>query len=136
MKKNARTKQLILEQLRKTPIIEAACQKIEISRMTFYRWKNEDKEFAKKVDEAIFDGCLLVNDLAENQLISAVKDQNMQGIMYWLKHHHSSYTTRVELSGCITHLREELSDREKELVEKALRLAMPTQKHDDTDNAK
>ena len=134
MKKTAKTKQLILEQLRKTPIIEAACQKMGISRMTFYRWKDKDKEFSKMVDEAIFDGCLLVNDLAENQLISAVKSQNMQGIMYWLKHHHTSYTTRVELNGRITHLSKELSDEEKELVEKALRLAMPTQKHDDTDN--
>ena len=134
MKKTEQTKQLIIEQLRKTPIIEAACQKVEISRMTFYRWKGEDKEFAKKVDEAIFDGCLLVNDLAENQLISSVKNQNMQGIMYWLKHHHPSYATRVELSGRITHIREELSDEEKELVEKALRLAMPKEKHDNIDN--
>lgn len=123
MKKTERTKQLILEQLQKTPIIEAACQKLEISRMTFYRWKNKDEEFAKKVDEAIFDGCLLVNDLAENQLISAVKGQNMQGIMYWLKHHHGTYKTRVEINANINQITEKLTPEQEGIVREALRLA-------------
>lgn len=134
MKKNQ--KDLLLEQLKKTPIVQVACEKVGVSRATYYRWRKEDPKFAKASDLALSEGALLINDMAEMQLMSAIRNRNMQAIMYWLKHHHSSYATKVELSGRITHLREELSDEEKELVEKALRLAMPTQKHDDTDNTK
>lgn len=122
MKKTDQTKEALLEQIRKTPIVQIACEKLGISRWTFYRWKKEDVEFAKKVDEAIFDGRLLVNDLAESQLIGAVKDRNFAAIMYWLKHHHPSYKTRVEIEGTVNTI-QELSPEQKELVRKALDLA-------------
>jgi len=122
MKKNDRTKELLIDQLRKTPIVEAACQKANISRMTFYRWKNEDKEFTKKVDEALSDGQLLVNDLAESQLIGAVKDRNFQAIAYWLKHHHPSYKTRIEIEGALNTVHE-LSPEQEKLMRKAFELA-------------
>ncbi|PIQ80217.1 MAG: hypothetical protein COV79_01635 [Parcubacteria group bacterium CG11_big_fil_rev_8_21_14_0_20_41_14] len=122
LKKSDELKNTIVEQLRKTPIIQIACEKLNISRMSFYRWKNEDNEFAKKVDEALLDGQLLVNDLAESQLISAVKDRNMSAIMSWLKHHHPAYRTRVQIEGTINTI-QEMSDEQKELVRKALTLA-------------
>ncbi len=122
MKKTEQTKEALLEQLKKTPIVQIACEKLGISRWTFYRWKNEDGDFAKKIDEAIFDGRLLVNDLAESQLIGAVKDRNFAAIMYWLKHHHPSYKTRVEIEGTVNTI-QELSPEQKELVRKALELA-------------
>ena len=122
LKKSDKLKEALLEQLKKTPIIQIACEKLNISRMSFYRWKQEDKEFAKKVDEALLDGQLLVNDLAESQLISAVKDRNMHAIMAWLKHHHPAYKTRIELEGRVNVI-EELTPEQKELVRKALALA-------------
>lgn len=122
MKKNDQTKELITDQLRKTPIVEAACQRAGISRMTFYRWKNDDKEFAKKVDEAILNGHLLVNDLAESQLIGAVKDRNFQAIAYWLKHHHPSYKTRIEIEAAVNTVHE-LSPEQQTLMRKAFELA-------------
>ena len=122
MKKTERAKQLFLDQLRKTPIIEAACQKGDISRMTLSRWKREDKAFAQKVEEAILEGRFLVNDVAESQLISAVKDRNMPAIMYWLKHHHADYRNRLELEGTVNTIHE-LSAEQKELIKKALALA-------------
>lgn len=122
MKKTTQTKEALLEQLRKTPIVQIACEKLGISRWTFYRWKKEDADFAKKVDEAVFDGRLLVNDLAESQLIGAVKDRNFAAIMYWLKHHHPSYKTRVEIEGTVNTI-QELSPEQKKLVRKALELA-------------
>lgn len=121
MKKSNQNKELILDQLKKTPIIEAACQKIGISRMTFYRWK-QDPEFAKKIDEAILEGCLLVNDLAESQLISAIKDKNLPAITYWLKHHHPTYKTKIEIEGAINAVHE-LSPQQEELMKKAFELA-------------
>ncbi len=122
MKKTDQTKSILLDQLRKTPIVEAACQKADISRMTFYRWKNEDEEFAKNVDEAILDGHLLVNDLAESQLIGAVKDRNFQAIAYWLKHHHPSYKTRIEIEGAV-HAIHKLSPEQETVMRKAFELA-------------
>ncbi len=122
LKKSDKLKEALLEQLRKTPIIQIACEKLNISRMSFYRWKAEDKEFAAKIDEALLDGQLLVNDLAESQLISAVKDRNMTAILAWLKHHHPAYKTRVEIEGTVNTI-QELSPEQKELVRKALELA-------------
>ena len=122
LKKSDELKNAIIEQLRKTPIIQIACEKLNISRMSFYRWKNDDEVFAQKVDEALLDGQLLVNDLAESQLISAVKDRNMSAIMSWLKHHHPAYKTRVQIEGTINTI-QEMSDEQKELVRKALTLA-------------
>lgn len=122
MKKSDETKALFLEQLKKIPIVQIACEKLGVGRATFYRWKQEDDEFAKQVATAIFDGRLMVNDLAESQLIGAVKDRDMRAIMYWLKHHHTDYKTRVELEGTINTIHE-LTDEQKELVKNALTLA-------------
>lgn len=125
MKKNDQLKELLLEQLKKVPIVEAACQKISITRMTFYRWKGDDLEFAKRIDESLFEGSLLVNDLAESQLISAVKDRNLSAIMYWLKHHHKDYKTRIELEGTINTI-QELTPEQQALVKRALELSSLT----------
>ena len=122
MTKKDKTKELVIEQLRKTPIIETACQKIDISRMTFYRWKQEDAQFAKRVDEALLDGRLLVNDLAESQLINAVKDRNFSAIAYWLRHHHPNYKTRIEIEGVVNTIHE-LSPEQEDLMRKAFELA-------------
>jgi len=121
MKKSDQTKQLFLEQLKKTPIVQIACEKLGISRASFYRWKAADAAFAKAVEEATVEGHLLVNDLAESQLIGAVKDRNMQAIMYWLKHHHKDYRNRLEIEGTVNSI-QELSPEQKELVRRALEL--------------
>ncbi len=121
MKKSEQTKQLFLEQLKKTPIVQIACEKLGVSRASFYRWRSEDAAFAQQADEATLEGHLLVNDLAESQLIGAVKDRNLQAIMYWLKHHHKDYRNRLEIEGTLNTITE-LSDEQKALVKKALEL--------------
>lgn len=133
MKKNEQNKQSLLEQLRKNPIVQIACEKTGVSRASFYRWKEEDKEFETAVDEAISSGCLLINDLAETQLIGAVKDRNFSAIMYWLKHHHPSYKTKVEIEGQMNVI-EELSPDQRDMVQKALRLARITLDSDEQIN--
>lgn len=125
MKKSEASKMLFLEQLKKTPIVMIACEKLGVGRATFYRWKSEDAGFAKQVEAAIFDGRLMVNDLAESQLIGAVKDRDLRAIMYWLKHHHTDYKTRLELEATVNTI-QELSDEQRTLVEEALKLASIT----------
>lgn len=122
MKKTDATKALLLEQLKKTPIVQIACEKLGIARATFYRWKTDDKPFAKAVDDAVIEGCLLVNDLAESQLIGAVKDRNLTAIMYWLRHHHKDYKNRLEVEGTVNTIHE-LSPEQQQLVKQALKLA-------------
>ena len=122
MKKNDKAKAELLEQLRKTPIIQIACEKLGINRTTLYRWRAENKEFAKAVDEALLEGRLLVNDLAESQLIGAVKDRNITAILAWLKHNHPTYRTRIELEGSVRVI-EELSPEQAEQVRHALALS-------------
>lgn len=113
---------MLLEQLKKTPIVQIACEKVGLSRVSFYNWKKKDKDFAKAIDEALLEGRLLVNDLAESQLIGAVKDRNITAILAWLKHNHPSYKTRVEIEGSLNVI-EELSPAQAEQVRQALTLA-------------
>lgn len=85
------TKAKLLKQLEKIPIVEVACQRTGIGRATYYRWKNDDEAFRGKAEEAIEQGCLLINDMAESKLINGVKDGNHNSIVFWLRHNHPKY---------------------------------------------
>lgn len=65
----------------------------------------------------------MVNDMAESQLISAIKDKNMTAIIFWLKHHHRAYRTRIELDANIKQEQQELTPEQAEMVAQALRLS-------------
>lgn len=120
-KRQSKNKEQLLEILKKTPIVQIACEKAGIGRATYYRWRKEDAEFANVSDEALQDGSLLVNDMAESQLMSAIKDKNMTAIIFWLKHHHPAYLTRVEITS--GNHEEKLSVEEQDSVKKALIMA-------------
>jgi hypothetical protein len=110
---------LLLEQLKKTPIVQIACEKTGVGRSTYYRWREEDKEFAKNADDALQEGSLLINDMAESQLLSAVRDKNMTAIIFWLKHHHKAYSNRLEIS-TVRPQDEILTPEQEQLIQKAL----------------
>ncbi len=116
-------KQLLLEHLKTTPIVEMARSKANIGRASYYRWRNDDPEFAKAADEALYDGSLLVNDVAEGFLVSAIRDKNMSAITSWLKTHHPAYTSKLLISGSIHHTREDLTPQEQATAEQALELS-------------
>jgi predicted ArsR family transcriptional regulator len=113
-------KKKLLERLHKMPIVEAACKQIGLPRATYYRWRKDDEEFARACDDAIEQSAGMINDLAESQLIAAIKDKNMSAIMFWLKHHHAAYETRLRVDGRISHQTEELTPEQSDLIEKAL----------------
>jgi hypothetical protein len=113
----------LLEKLKETPVIEVACRKIGIARATYYRWKINDEKFAKEADLALEAGSALVNDMAESQLLTAIKDQNMTAIIFWLKHHHPAYATKVEVTANLKNQNEILTPEQEALVTKALQLA-------------
>lgn len=116
-------KQALVDQLRKTPIVQIACEKVGIGRATYYRWRKDDEEFEKASDEALGEGANLVSDVAESQLMSAIKDRNLTAIIFWLKHHHPSYRNKLELSGHIKSSNVPLTSEQEETIREALRLA-------------
>lgn len=116
--KQQQQKQAVCDQLRKTPIIQIACEKIGLGRATYYRWRKDDKEFAKLSDEALHEGVTLMNDMAESQLLSAIKDKNLTAIIFWLKHRHKSYTQKFEVTAKVAD--KELTDEEQAMVQNAL----------------
>lgn len=113
-------KELLLSQLEKLPIIQIACEKTGIGRATYYRWRKEDSEFLSNSDIAISNGIERINDMTESQLLSKIKDGHFPAIAFWLKHRHSAYSTKVELSGSIV-TSGELTEEQKKLLDKAVK---------------
>lgn len=86
-----RQKELFLEHLRRVPIIQLACDKVDVSRVTIYRWRKESDEFSQAVDDAIGEGLNFINDLSEAQVVTLIKERKMSAISLWLKARHSAY---------------------------------------------
>ncbi len=122
-KRQSGDKKKIIEHLRKTPIVQIACEKSGLSRATYYRWRKDDSEFVKETDKALSDGSLIVNDMAESQLMSAIRDKNMTAIIFWLKHHHAAYATKIEVMTTAKQLDEALTPEQEGLIRKALEMA-------------
>ena len=129
MKKNKYQEQL-LKELTKVPIVQVACEKAGLSRNTVYRWRKEDKEFEKKMDQALVDGVALVNDMSESQLLTLIKEKNFPAVRFWLNKRHPAYKDKIEVTraGNI----EELTPEQEATVRKALEMAriIPSKKHD------
>jgi len=118
--RQAKDKEILLENLRQMPIVGLACKKSNICRATFYRWRKDDKEFAKAAEEAIFEGESLITDMSESQLISLIRDGNFQAIQLWLKHHAKKYAEKIDITANVNIKEEPLTPEQKELVEKSL----------------
>jgi hypothetical protein len=116
-----KNKKIIVEQLKKTPIIQIVCERTGVPRSSFYRWRKEDNEFAEEIDKALIKGRDIINDMAESQLISGIKERNMTAIIFWLKNNHKTYKTRVELEGKIK-TEQDLNPEQEEIIRKALEL--------------
>ncbi|MCX6741155.1 MAG: hypothetical protein NTY61_02030 [Candidatus Parcubacteria bacterium] len=121
--KSSKEKRLLLEQLKKMPIIQIASERAHIARSSFYRWKKQSKEFARAIDEAIVEGETLITEMTESQLIGLIKDKNFPAIQLWLKAHHPKYGNKVEITGRLNTENEPLTLEQKSLIEQALKMA-------------
>jgi hypothetical protein len=119
LKRNKIEQKVVLEQLRKIPIVQIACERSDVGRSTYYRWRREDDKFKKATDEAMQDGEEMINDLSESQLITLIKEKNFPAIQLWLRQHHPKYRNKVELT-TKTAEEEALTPEEEKLVRKAL----------------
>lgn len=116
-------KRIFLENLKKIPIIQVACERSTVSRASVYRWKNEDKKFEKALNNAISEGEALINDLSEGQLINLIKDKSFSAIRFWLNHRHSKFRERIEVNAKVQEVEEKLTPEQEALVCEALQLA-------------
>lgn len=81
----------IAEELKKIPIVLVVCQRVGVSRATFYRWLKEDIVFSQTVEDVKKEGILSINDLAESKLIGNIQKGDNTAIIYWLKYNHPKY---------------------------------------------
>lgn len=123
MKKNKFQDQF-LDELRKVPIVQVACEKTGLSRNSVYRWRKDDKEFLKKMDTALSEGVSLVNDMSESQLLTLIKEKNYPAISFWLRHRNDNYKNKLEIT--TKEDNEELTPSQAKIVKQALKLAKIT----------
>jgi len=114
-------KQKFLEILEKNPVIHVAIERSGVSKPTFYRWRDTDKEFAKKVEAALTEGNSLITDIAIAQLISAIKEKNLGAIKFWLENHDDQYRNEVHITAEIEQ-ELTLSPEQEALLRRALEL--------------
>lgn len=114
--RQGKIKDALLEQLKRTPTLETACQKVGVARATVYRWIAASKKFAKDIDEAQREGRLFMSDVAENQLFSLIGEKKIEAIRLYLTTHNPRYGNKLELSGSLTAKDEQLSRSQKKLI--------------------
>ena len=123
MKKNKFQDQF-LDELRKVPIVQVACEKTGLSRNSVYRWRKEDKDFLKKMEGALSEGVALVNDMSESQLLTLIKEKNYPAISFWLRHRNDNYKNKLEITTKDDN--DELTPSQAKIVKQALKLAKIT----------
>lgn len=124
--RDKKVKDLLIEILKKTPLIQAACQKAEISRSTFYRWMATDEDFSIKVKMAMSEGRKIINDYAKSQVISKIKEGNLTACFYWLNHNDKRFMNKIEIGGKIETIKR-LSPDQEEKIERAIKYLLPTE---------
>ena len=78
-------------------IVTVACKKADVPRSTFYKWLNEDDEFAKQVKD--IENIAL--DFAESQLHKQISDNSTAATIFYLKTKGKKrgYVERQEITG-------------------------------------
>ena len=78
-------------------VVTVACRNAEIPRSTFYKWINEDEEFAKQVKD--IENIAL--DFAESQLHTQIRGNNTSATIFYLKTKGKKrgYIERQEITG-------------------------------------
>jgi len=129
-------KEAFLEQLKRTPTIETACQKVGVARATVYRWIKASKKFEQTVDTALSEGRTFMSDIAENQLFSLIGDKKIEAIRLFLSTHNARYSNKLELSGSVSNKDEPLTKEQKKLIREALKLSSLRHHEKETKKAK
>lgn len=134
--KSNKIKKLLIEELKKKPVIESACQRAGVGRTAFYEWRKKDPKFAQAVNLALRFGRDFICDIAEMQLFNAIKAGDFKSIALLLKTYKPEYRNRLEIDGNITNTPYELTPKQRAIVEEALRrnglINLNPQNHDES----
>lgn len=103
-----RDKKKLLEAFAEMPIVVVACKMVGVPRPTFYRWMQEDDEFAKQVSEAIRQGDDVMIGLAESKLVNRLKAEDMTAIKFVLNNRSDRYGFPKRTLNKTTTLRERI----------------------------
>jgi len=78
-------------------IVSSACKAANVSRMTYYRWYNEDPDFREKADDIKE----LQKDFAESLILKKMKAGDTTMIIFYAKTQMKDrgYTERKEITG-------------------------------------
>jgi hypothetical protein len=93
--KTAAMKAAVLESLTKMPIVASAVKSAGVGRATYYKWRQQDAEFAAHADAAIAEGRRLVNDIALSKLLEHISNGHLTALIWWLKNNHPWFTERI-----------------------------------------
>ena len=91
MKKTKALINKLLTELENTPLLQIACEKVGISRNTFYRWMKEDPAFLAQANYALSLGKGRVNDIAVSNVLAGIKAKDVRYTMYWLDRNHYDF---------------------------------------------
>jgi predicted transcriptional regulator len=106
-------KESILKALEKNlGVVTLSCRKANIPRSTFYKWLNEDEEFAKQVKDI----ANVALDFAESELFKQIQNGIPTSTIFYLKTKgkHRGYIERQEITGVEgmpTNIKVEIIDR-------------------------
>jgi hypothetical protein len=118
-------KEAFLEQLKRTPTIETACQKVGVGRATVYRWRDQSNKFRDQIESALHEGRTFMSDIAENQLFSLIGEKKYEAIRLYLSTHNPRYSNKLEVSGSVMS-DTPLTKEQKKLIREALKLSSIT----------
>ena len=89
-------KKALIEALTQTlGVVTSACKSVDVDRSTFYKYINEDAEFAREVRDIQE----IAVDFAESKLHEQIKDKNTTATIFFLKTKgkHRGYIERQEI---------------------------------------
>lgn len=96
--RTAREKEDLLTALaQNSGIVASSCRACNISRMTYYRWYNEDPDFRERCDDIKE----LQKDFAESLILKKMKEGDTTMIIFYAKTQMKDrgYTERQEITG-------------------------------------
>lgn len=90
-------KALLLALEQSLGVVTQACRQVGINRTTFYKYVNEDTEFAA----AVKDMSEIAVDFVESKLFKQIRESNTAATIFYLKTKakHRGYVERIESTG-------------------------------------
>ena len=128
-------KRLFIEQLSKTPVISVVCERVQVSRATYYRWLTKDKKFQGDIQKALENGTDIVNDMAVSALISGIAEKNLGAVKFWLSNRCKEFSPKLEISTNQEKQKvQTLTKEQQELIKNAVALSAPVEEEVENEN--